>query len=346
MNMIVIVILVAISFGLLVLGHEFGHFILAKINGVKVEEFAIGMGPQVFKIKGKETIYTLRLLPIGGFVKMLGEYEGSEEEIAEEDKDRTYTHKHPLRKISIVLAGPIMNFIMAFLIFIGLNMFKGFATTQIKEVVDGSPAQEAGLEVGDKLITINGSKFYNWNDFVFKLQTSPNKQNINLTVLRNNEKVNLNIEPKIENNSMIIGIKPEFIEKPNFFQSISMGFKETVVQIKQIMWSLGQLITGKAAFKDLSGPITIFKVSGKAAQAGIANLLNFTAFLSINLGVFNLIPFPALDGGAVIVNLVELVRKKRIKQEILGKINIVGFALLILLMIAITIKDIFFPINL
>ena len=346
MSNIIVILLVALSFGLLVLGHEFGHFIVAKINGVKVEEFAIGMGPQIFKIKGIETVYSIRLLPIGGFVKMLGEYEGSEEEIPEDEKERTYTHKHPLRKITIVLAGPIMNFILAFIIFMGLNMFKGYSSTVIKEVVDNSPAQSAGVQVGDKLITINGKKFLNWNDFVFKLQTSENKDNINITVLRNNQEVNLNIKPKVENNSILIGIKPEFIDKPNFFQSISMGFKETLMEIKQIIWSLAQLITGKANFKDLGGPITIFKVSGQAAKSGISNLLNFTAFLSVNLGVFNLIPFPALDGGAFIVNLIEFISKKRIKQDTLSKINFVGFVLLILLMIVITVKDIFFPINL
>ena len=338
------IIIALLLLGVLVLGHEFGHFIIAKANGVKIEEFAIGMGPQLFKIKGKETAYSLRLLPIGGYVKMLGEYEGSEEDVSEEEKDRAYTNKHPLQKISIVLAGPIMNFIMAFILFFGINMFRGYTTTTLREIVDNSPAQLAGIEVGDKIVNINGKKVLNWSDFIFKLQTSENRENINLTVLRNNQELNLNIKPRIENNSMIIGIKPEFIENPSFIQGLKMGFTQTFIEIRQIFWSLGQLITGKASFKDLGGPISIFRASGKAAQSGVASLLNFTAFLSVNLGVFNLIPFPALDGGAFIVNLIELISKKRIKQEILAKINFVGFAALILLMIVITVKDIFFPI--
>ena len=344
MNNLFVILLVALSFGLLIVGHEFGHFIVAKMNGVKVEEFAIGMGPLVCKFKGKETMYSLRLLPIGGYVKMLGEYDDSDNEISEEDKKRAYIFKHPLRKISIILAGPVMNFILAFIIFWGLNIFEGYNSTIIGEVVDGSPAQNAGLEVGDEIIALNSKKFLNWSDFVFELQNVKNKETINIKVLRNNQEMEFNINPEINGNSIIIGIKPKFIENAGFFESISNGFKETISEIKQVIGSLVYLITGKASFKDLGGPVTIFKVSGQAAKAGFAELMNFTAFLSVNLGIFNLIPFPALDGGAVIVNSIELITRKRIKQEILAKLNYVGFTLLILLMIFVTLKDIFFPI--
>lgn len=346
MSNLIVILLVVLSFGLLIVGHEFGHFMVAKMNGVLVEEFAIGMGPLIFKIKGKETMYSIRLLPVGGYVKMLGEYEESDDEVSNVNRDRAYIHKSPLRKISIILAGPIMNFILAFLIFWGISSFTGYTSTVINEVVEGSPAEIAGLKAGDELISINSKKFLNWNEFVFRLQTSENKEKINIEVLRNNQKMNFDISPNIENNSLIIGIKPKFVEKPGFFAGISNGFKQTISEIKQVLSSLGQLITGKASVKDLSGPITIFKVSGQAAKAGIQQLLNFTAFLSVNLGIFNLIPFPALDGGAVVVNFIELVSKKRIKQDILAKINYIGFTLLILLMIFVTLKDVFFPVSL
>lgn len=346
MSNLIVILLVALSFGLLIVGHEFGHFIVAKMNGVKVEEFAIGMGPLLFKVKGKETIYSIRLLPIGGYVKMLGEYEESDEDVTQDEKNRAYIFKHPLRKMSIILAGPVMNFILAFAIFWGLSTFNGYTSTIINEVVEGSPADLAGLEVGDQLVAINSKKFLNWNEFVFKLQTSENKEKVNIEVLRDKKRISIDVAPKMENNSLIIGIKPKFIENPGFIDGIVNGFRETVSEVKQVLLSLGQLITGKASVKDLSGPITIFKVSGQAAKAGIQQLLNFTAFLSVNLGIFNLIPFPALDGGALVVNFIELITKKRIKQDILGKINYIGFALLILLMIFVTLKDIFFPISL
>lgn len=346
MSNLITILLVAVSFGILIIGHEFGHFIVAKMNGVLVEEFAIGMGPLLFKIKGKETMYSIRLLPIGGYVKMLGEYEDSDEEVDRTSQERAYIYKSPLRKISIILAGPIMNFVLAFFIFWGISTFSGYTDTVIREVVAGSPAETAGLKNGDKLISVNSKKFLNWNEFVFKLQTVENKEKINIGVIRDSQKINFDVFPNIENNSLIIGIKPQIIEKPGFFEGVANGFRQTVSEIKQVISSLGQLITGKASVKDLSGPITIFKVSGQAAKAGIQQLLNFTAFLSVNLGIFNLIPFPALDGGAFVINLVELVSKKRIKQEILAKINFVGFTLLILLMIFVTLKDILFPVAL
>lgn len=344
MGNLIVIILVALSFGLLIIGHEFGHFIVAKMNGVKVEEFAIGMGPLICKFKGKETCYSLRLLPIGGYVKMLGEYDDSDNEISEEERKRAYTFQHPLRKISIVLAGPIMNFILAFVIFWGLNIFSGYTSTIISEVVGGSPSQVAGLIAGDEVVALNSKRFLNWKDFVFELQTLQNKQSINLTVLRDKKEMNFNLIPEIKGNAAYIGIKPKFIDKPGIFEAIANGFRDTISEIKQVLLSLSYLVTGKASFKDLGGPVTIFKVSGQAAKAGFTQLMTFTAFLSVNLGIFNLIPFPALDGGSVIVNLIELISKKKIKQEILAKINYVGFGVLILLMIVVTLKDIFFPI--
>lgn len=346
MSNLIVVLLVALSFGILILGHEFGHFIVAKMNGVKVEEFAIGMGPLLFKTQGKETMYSIRLLPIGGYIKMLGEYEGSDDDVTSDQMDRAYIFKSPWRKIAISFAGPLMNFILAFFIFWGLNSFKGYTSTIIQGVEGGGPAEIAGLRAGDKLISINSSKFLNWSEFVFKLQTSKNRDKINVEVLRDNQKISFDIEPQIIDNSLVVGIYPKFIDSPGFIDSIVNGFKSTISEIKQVLSSLGQLITGRASFKDLSGPITIFKVSGQAAKEGIDQLLNFTAFLSVNLGIFNLIPFPALDGGSIVVNLIEIVSGKRIRQDILAKINYIGFALLILLMISVTFKDLFFPVNL
>ncbi len=346
MSNLIVVLAVLLSFGLLIVGHEFGHFILAKLNGVKVEEFAIGMGPLLFKIKGKETLYSIRLLPIGGYVKMLGEYEESDESVSNYEKERAYIFKNPFRKLSIILAGPVMNFIIAIVIFCGLNLTNGYVTTIVKEVEKGSPAELAGIEIGDKMIAINSKKFLNWNEFLFTLNTTQNKEDMVLTILRDGRQIDLNVKPEINDNSIKIGIAPEYVKSPGFFEGILNGIKDTFSEIKQVLYSFGMLITGKASFKDLSGPVTIFKISGKAAKAGLPQLLKFTAFLSVNLGIFNLIPFPALDGGAVIVNLIEAISRKRVSQDILSKINFVGFAILIVLLIAVTFKDIFFPVKL
>ena len=346
MSNLIVVLAVLLSFGLLIVGHEFGHFILAKLNGVKVEEFAIGMGPLLFKIKGKETLYSIRLLPIGGYVKMLGEYEESDESVSNYEKERAYIFKNPFRKLSIILAGPVMNFIIAIVIFCGLNLTNGYVTTIVKEVEKGSPAELAGIEIGDKMIAINSKKFLNWNEFLFTLNTTQNKEDMVLAILRDGRQIDLNVKPEINDNSIKIGIAPEYVKSPGFFEGILNGIKDTFSEIKQVLYSFGMLITGKASFKDLSGPVTIFKISGKAAKAGLPQLLKFTAFLSVNLGIFNLIPFPALDGGAVIVNLIEAISRKRVSQDILSKINFVGFAILIVLLIAVTFKDIFFPVKL
>lgn len=346
MSNLIVVLAVLLSFSLLIVGHEFGHFILAKLNGVKVEEFAIGMGPLLFKIKGKETLYSIRLLPIGGYVKMLGEYEESDDSVSNYEKERAYIFKSPLRKLSIILAGPAMNFIIAIVIFCGLNLANGYVTTIIKDVEKGSPAESAGIEIGDKMIALNSKKFLNWNEFLFTLNTAQNKENMVLTVLRDGKQIDLNVKPEVNGNSVKIGIAPEYVDKPGFFTGLLNGMKDTLSEVRQVLSSFGMLITGKASFKDLSGPVTIFKISGKAAKAGLPQLLKFTAFLSVNLGIFNLIPFPALDGGAVIVNLIEAITRKRINQDILSKINLVGFVVLIVLLIAVTFKDIFFPVKL
>ena len=216
MSNLIVILLVVLSFGILIVGHEFGHFIVAKMNGVLVEEFAIGMGPLIFKIKGKETMYSIRLLPIGGYVKMLGSMMSLMMKLAITTKiERTYI-RVPLRKISIILAGPVMNFILVVLIFGGISAFTGYTSTVINEVIEGSPAEVAGLKVGDELVSINSKKFLNWNEFVFRLQTSESKEKINIGVLRDNQKMNFDVFPKIENNSLIIGIKPKFIENPGF----------------------------------------------------------------------------------------------------------------------------------
>ena len=267
-----------VAFSILIIIHELGHFTLAKLNGVCVEEFAIGMGPKLFGFKGKETEYNLRVLPFGGFVRMLGEEGGAIKD------NRAFNAKTPLQKISIIVAGATMNYVLALLIF--------------------------GL------------------------------------IERNGEKIIKEIVPTIdETGNSVIGITHEFVKNPTIGESIVQGFKDTITMVSQTFKSLKMMFTGEANFKtDVGGPITIVKMSSQAAKAGIWTLMEFTAFMSVQLAVFNLLPLPALDGGLILIQILELITRKKIPEKFVGVVNSVGFALLMLLMVVVTLKDIIFPV--
>lgn len=328
-----------VAFSILIIIHELGHFALAKLNGVYVEEFAIGMGPKLFGFKGKETEYNLRILPFGGFVKMLGEDGG-----AVKDK-RSFNAKAPLQKISIIAAGATMNYILALLIFglIALNF--GFAKPVISEVAENSPAQRINLMVGDKLLKVNNSAINTTDDLKFDMVLSKGAPII-LEIERNGERLIKEVTPVVnEVGGTVIGITYEFVENPTIGESINQGFKETLTMINQVFKSLKMMVTGEANFKtDVGGPVTIIKMSSEAAKAGIWNLLYFTAFMSTQLAVFNLLPFPALDGGVILIQILEMITRKKIPEKFIGIVNSVGFALLMVLMVVVTLKDIIFPV--
>lgn len=328
-----------VAFSILIIIHELGHFTLAKLNGIYVEEFAIGMGPKLFGFKGKETEYNIRILPFGGFVRMLGE-----EESAVKD-NRALNAKTPLQKISVIAAGATMNYILALLIF-GLIAFNfGFAKPVISQVALNSPAQESGLMVGDKLLKVDNSMINTTSDLKLGMILAKG-ESINLEIERNGERLIKEIMPVIdETGNTVIGITHEFVDKPTIRESIVQGFKDTLTMISQTFKSLKMMVTGKANFKtDIGGPITIVKMSSQAAKAGIWTLMEFTAFMSVQLAVFNLLPLPALDGGLILIQVLELITRKKIPERFIGVVNSVGFALLMILMVVVTLKDIIFPV--
>lgn len=330
-----------IAFGLLIIVHEFGHFILAKINGVKVEEFSIGMGPKIFSINGKETKYSLGLLPIGGYVKMLGEDEESTDE-------RSFSSKSPLRRITIILAGAIMNLILAIGIFTAIISNFGYVSPKVSSIVENSPAAKVGIKPGDEFIKVDGDKVHSADDITFSIAMSKGKP-IDLEVKRNGELLNFNVKPEYnkEEKRDMIGFYFEKVENPTIIESIKEGLYKTISVVDQTFTGLKMIFTGEANLKtDVGGPVTIIKLSGAAAKAGIWNLLNFTAFISVNLAVFNLLPFPALDGGWTVLLLIELITKRKVPDKVVGVLNFAGFALLMGLMLLVTVKDILFPINL
>ncbi len=336
------IIYALLGFSLLIIVHELGHFIMAKVNGIKVEEFAIGMGPKIFSTQGKETKYSIGLFPIGGYVKMMGE----EEEVQDE---RSFSSKSPLRRISVIIAGAVMNFLFAIIIFtIFLNKF-GYRLPQVKTVTENSPALEAGLEVGDKFLKVDGSRVFSADDLFVGINMAKDKP-INFLIERNGEKKNIVVTPRlIEENGReryAIGFGFETVENPGIMQSFKQSFKETVAVVNQTYKGLKMMITGKVNFKtDVGGPVSIIRMSSQAAKNGIWNLMYFVAFISINLAVFNMLPFPALDGGWTVILLIELITRRKVPDKLVGAVNYVGLMLLFGLMILVTIKDILFPIQ-
>lgn len=333
------IILAILAFGVLIIVHELGHFTLAKLNGVRVEEFSIGMGPKILSKQGKETKYSLRLFPIGGYVKMMGE----EETV---DDERSFSAKSPLRRISIIIAGVVMNYILAIVIFTTIIYNFGYRTTITSTIENASPAYEAGMLQGDKILKIGNSKVFYYDDILTEIYLSKG-ETIDFLVDRNGEKKEIAVTPKTnEQGQLKIGAGFERVDKPSIGTSFKQSLNQTASLVSQTFKGLKMIFTGKADLKtDVGGPITIVKMSAETAKAGIWNLAYFVGFLSVNLAVFNLLPFPALDGGWCVILLIEFITRRKVPDKIVGVLNYVGFAALIGLMVLVTIKDILFPVK-
>lgn len=319
-------------FGLLITSHELGHFMIAKLSGVSVIEFAIGMGPKLFSFKRGETKYTLRMLPIGGYNKMLGEQEHSED-------PRAFSNKSPWKRLGIIIAGASMNFLIAVVLFFLVTYNIGIMKPIISKVEKNYPASAAGLQIKDKIISVNNMEVKSWNgftDFVTHNDGKPFK----LVLKRGNSNVEVLIKPVYNKSEKryLIGITGTNV-KGDFIESIRNGFYLTGDSIKQMLGFLGNALHGKVNAADIGGPVAVVKLSGEFAAAGFWSLLYFTAFLSINLGVINLIPFPALDGGWVIILLYEGITRRKIDENKIGFVNFIGFAVLMGLIIVVTLHD-------
>lgn len=332
------IIFALLAFSALILVHELGHFIVAKLNGIYVEEFAIGMGPKLFGVKVGETEYNLRILPFGGFVKMLGEED-------ESDDSRSLNAKTPIQRILVMGAGAFMNYVLALIIFIGLAMSSGFAENKVASVVPNSPAQKIGIEQGDEFLKIDGNKIHTTDDFRMGLALAKGNP-VELEIKRGNDVLTKTVQPILNESGVYqVGIGYGFVEKPTLLQGIKQGFNETRSLVSQSFIALKTIVTGEANLKtDVGGPVTIIKMSGQAAKAGANTLLWFMAFLSVQLAVFNLLPFPALDGGRIFIEIIQMIIRKEIPAKYIEAVNTVGFMLLMGLMVLVTIKDIIFPI--
>ncbi len=336
--------LVAILFfGLLISIHELGHFTFAKLFKVKVNEFALGMGPAIFKKKKGDTTYALRLLPIGGYVSMEGEDEESQDENA-------FNRKKVWQKFLIVAAGAIMNLILGVVIVATcLSMEDLIGTTQVLKFHENAVSQQTGLQAGDELIEIDGHKVFSDMDISFLMSRSDDGV-YDFVVRRDGEKVELNdVKFKSEQKDGYLQITYDFIilgKEPTFFNVVANSFKQTV-SIARLVWlSLFDLVTGQYGMSDLSGPVgTINIVAGVTSSAmqsreNLISALTLMSFITVNIGIFNLLPLPALDGGRLFFLFIEGVRRKPINPKYEGYVHGAGLVLLLLLMLVVTFNDI------
>lgn len=327
-------------FGMLIFFHELGHFMVAKLVGIKVHEFSLGFGPKLFGIPRGETSYNLRALPLGGFVRMAGMDPNEEED--EKDAERGFNKKTIGQRIAVIFAGPLMNFLLAVILLALIFAFQGMpvATTGIEDVLSGYPAEKAGIIAGDKIVAINGQRVENWEELVGLINQRP-EENIKVTVARDETERIFEIKTiKDENGLGKIGIVPaKGFRQTGIFQSLVLGVEWTGKVTFMILDFISKMIFGQAP-ADLGGPVRVVTEIGKAAQIGFFFLLQLAAFLSINLGLFNLFPIPALDGSRILFLAWEKVRGRPVDPVKENFIHLVGFGLLLLLMVVITYNDI------
>ncbi len=315
-------------FMLVILVHEFGHFAVAKLVGIKVNEFSIGMGPQIFQKEKGETKYSLRALPIGGYVSMEGEDEDS-------DDERGFSNAPILARIAVIVAGAVMNFLLAIVVFSIISYNIGQPTNIIGEVQEGMPAYEAGIQAQDKLVEIDGESIDSWDSLVANME---GKTELDLKIERDGQIIDLEMTTVEEDGRQLIGIVPYSEKSANF--GLKNGALMTKDMIKGMFNFFGMLFTGKVGTESLSGPVGIIGEINNAAQLGFLNVLSLVGLISVNLGFFNLIPLPALDGGRLFFLIIELFRGKPIDPEKEGMVHFLGFVLLMGLMIFVTYKDI------
>ncbi len=345
------IIVAVVIFSLIITIHEFGHFIAAKANGVKVNEFAIGMGPALFKKKKGETLYALRIFPIGGYCAM----EGEDTESAD---GKAFCQKAVWRRMIIVVAGVCMNLILGLiLIMVQTCMSDAIATTTISKFEDKAVSQQTGLKVDDKIIAINGMRIFTSTDMSYKFSTDDDGV-YDIVVVRNGKRVSLK-DVKLAtsvNEEGQMSIHYDFWVEPQKVTAgsvVTQAFKQTATDARLIYISLADIIRGKYSLKDMSGPVGIVDSIGdvidseRDEKTGKINwkslmdsILYFSSFISINVGVFNILPLPALDGGRFIFLIIEAIRRKPVPPEKEGMVHTIGMAALLLLMVVITVSDI------
>ncbi|HKL12774.1 MAG TPA: RIP metalloprotease RseP [Halanaerobiales bacterium] len=352
--MITTILSFIVVLGILIFIHEFGHYITAKLSDIRVEEFALGFGPKLLSRQWGETVYSIRAIPLGGFCNMTGEFipdEDDDEEDIETYNEakangRCFHQKSMWKRFAVIFMGPFMNFMLALLIFFLIFNFAGLPVDTSNQAIIGEldpskPASEAGLLPGDKIVEIEGQQIQNWEDMTNVIHNSE-LEPLEIVIQRDGENKTFNITP-IRNEEMgvnIIGIYPKVIrENIGFFASIQraavQGWRVFYLTINGFI----QMISNRS-MEGLGGPVMIASIIGQAARNGIINVMNWTAIISINLGIINLLPLPALDGGRILFIAIELIRGKPVDPKKEGFVHLIGFVLLMILMLFIIYNDI------
>ena len=328
-------------FGLLVLVHEFGHFITAKMTGMRVDEFAIGFGPKLISNKRGETVYSIRTIPLGGFNDIAGM-----DPLNNEAGPRGYCEKPVLSRMIVILAGSAMNFLLPVVLFFGIFFFTGVSTPSpepvIGAVIEGKAAELAGLKAGDRIVSINGAEINTWAAFTEAIRNNEQAQTINIAYERKGQISETALQPTYDKESkrFIIGVQSDIVTREaGFFESVQLAFQRTAEIIIMMLNALVDIFRSPSE-ADLAGPIGIAQMAGKVAETGFVPLLNFAALLSLNLGIINLLPVPALDGGHFVTLTLEAVRGKPLGPKALIYAQRVGVLLLLILMLFATKNDI------
>ncbi len=335
LTMLLTILLTTVSFifvfGIIVLAHEFGHFITARMNGIKIHEFSLGMGPAVLKKQGPETLYSVRALPIGGYVKMEGED-------GESDDPRSFVQKKPWQRLIVLAAGATMNFILAYVLLVIIIFSMGYPSNTVDQVLENSPAEAAGMTSGDTIVKINEEKIDSWEAIVENINNSEG-QLLNIEVLRDNKIVDIEVKPALDPADSVyrVGISPLAVKQIG--KSIPLAGKQFSTFFMGIFQFFSQLGSGNVQ-GEVVGPVGIVNVIGQASRAGFLNLLFIAAYISINLGIVNLLPFPALDGGRIVFVVIEMIIGRPIDREKEGYVHFVGFAILMALMVFLVFRDI------
>ncbi|MCY9806756.1 RIP metalloprotease RseP [Lentilactobacillus senioris] len=418
--MITTIIVFIIVFGILVVFHEFGHYIMAKRSGILVREFSIGMGPKVFYYRKNETTFTLRLLPIGGYVRMAGSADDEDEEIKpgtpatlqlddnnrvssinisnktslfqgipltitnsdlEEDlwiegyengdesevkrfnvdhdativesdgvevqiapKDVQFQSASLKNRMLTNFAGVFNNFLLAIIVYTILGFVQGGVitnTNKIDVMSHDSVAKDAGIKSGDRIIAVEGHKTNDWQSVATQIQTRPGKKT-DITISRNGKTKQIELTPKKQTTNGksvgVIGVTQQLDH--SFKAKILSGFTQSWSMTKQLFTAIVSMFTGHFSLNDLGGPVAIFATTSQATKLGITGILSFLGFLSLNLGIVNLIPIPGLDGGKLVLNIIEAIRRKPVSEKTETVITLIGFAFLMILMILVTWNDI------
>lgn len=337
------IVLAVLLFGIIVMFHELGHFLLAKKNGINVAEFAIGMGPTLVSTEKNGTVYSLKLFPFGGFCAM-----GEDE--ADNQEEGSFNSKSVWARISVIAAGPVFNFLMAFIISVILVAWNGCDVPVISGVMDGFPAKEQGMQEGDKIVRMNHKRIFLSREITLYNQMH-NGETVEVEYVRDGRHHTVTLEPKYDKESgrSLIGIlRTMEYEKANPLTALQYGAYEVKYWIDSVLDGLKMLVTGAIGIDQLSGPVGVVDFVDNSYQetkeygvtAVVMTFMNIVILLSANLGIMNLLPIPAMDGGRLVFLILEAVRGKRIPPEKEGMVHFAGFIALMILMVIVMFNDV------